>query len=93
MHEHWRLILEGGELNTISPETFLNGDFKSVSLNKTATRLAHFGAAIPGKEGRKAKESTAYTCFETLRLHRHKLVHFHTIVDEERIEHATTSLV
>ena len=66
LKEHWSLILKRPDKANIS--SFLEGEFQSVGINDTIKRLKNI-----------AKESFSkdeVTCFEELRTHRNKLVHF-----------------
>ena len=66
LKEHWSLILKRPDKANIS--SFLEGEFQSIGINDTIKRLKNI-----------AKESFSkdeVTCFEELRTHRNKLVHF-----------------
>jgi len=66
LKEHWSLIVK--EPANAKNSTFLKGDFNSVGINDTITRLRNIAKQTFTRD--------EVQCFEELRNHRNKLVHF-----------------
>lgn len=67
MKEHWTLILS--KPGTTKIDDFIKGDFQSISLVEANTRLS---AVLNDEIGKEIME-----CFDEIRKHRNRLIHFH----------------